>query len=312
MAGTLEETKLEKLRQILGQSDSILVAFSGGVDSTFLIKVSRDVLGDGVLAVTAASPTFPEADCQEAIEIAESLGVEHIIIHSRELEDPAFTCNGPDRCFHCKSGLFSELIELAGQKGIDEVADATNADDYSDFRPGIRAARELGVISPLADADLAKAEIRELSHQMGLATWDKPASACLASRFPYGEEITAEKLTMVSRAEDFLRGLGVRVARVRYHGSLCRIEMSPGDFDLIVRSGRRKPAVDFLKGLGFTYVALDIEGYRTGSMNEVLPAEDKDGSSNLSRDNAKMPETQKFLHGEPCRKIIPGPEGQDV
>ena len=283
MVESVTETKLEGLRHILRSTRSLLVAFSGGVDSTFLLKVARDSLGDAVLAVTATSPTFPEAERHEAVEIAASLGVEHITIPSHELDDPAFTCNGPDRCYHCKQGLFSELTGLAQRRGIDKVADATNADDYNDFRPGIRAAGELGVISPLADADLTKAEIRELSRQMGLAAWDKPASACLASRFPYGEEITVEKLTAVSRAEDFLRGLGVRLVRVRHHGSICRIEMNPGEFDAIIRSGRRQLVIDYLKELGFTYIALDIEGYRTGSMNEVLTEDGDKRSRNLSR-----------------------------
>lgn len=264
------EVRFSRLKEILEGYDSLLVAFSGGCDSTFLLKVARDVLGDRAMAVTARSETYPSREYGEAVELAREIGVRHLTIDTSELSIEGFSSNPPDRCYFCKGELFQKLLEIAAEHGMRHVADGASLDDVSDHRPGMRAARELGIVSPLKEAGLTKNDIRELSRMLQLPTWDKPSFACLASRFPYGEEITAEKLTMVEQAEDFLRSLGFRQVRVRHHETVARIEVSESDLDRFLERSVRERVAAKLKEIGYTYVSLDLQGYRSGSMNEVL------------------------------------------
>ncbi|NOY64082.1 MAG: ATP-dependent sacrificial sulfur transferase LarE [Nitrospirae bacterium] len=254
--------------------DGVCVAFSGGVDSTFLLRVARDVLGERVIAVTATSPTYPESELREAIELAESMNVRHLVISSNELEIPGFSENSTNRCYHCKNELFRKLKTIAEEHGIGNVVDGSNHDDTRDFRPGRRAARELGVRSPLSEAGLTKKEIRYLSKQLGLRTWNKPSFACLSSRFPYGERITEEKLRKVERAERFLRELGFTQFRVRHHNGIARLEFLPEEMSFFNDADLRVRIDTELKRIGFNYVTVDLLGYRTGSMNEVIKTDE--------------------------------------
>jgi len=267
------QAKMDKLQNILTDMGSVLIAYSGGVDSTFLLGAAKRALQDKVVALTARSSTYPSSELQEAIQIAGELNVRHVVVDSEELDIPGFRENPPDRCYYCKSELFTKALSVAKEHGVAVVCDGTNFDDEGDFRPGIRAACDLGVRSPLKEAGLTKDDIRALSRDMGLPTWNKPALACLSSRFPYGEEITADKLSMVEKAEAFLRSLGYRQLRVRHHGNMARIELAPEELKKFLQSGEAKKVADELKSIGYTYVTLDLEGYRTGSMNEVLPRE---------------------------------------
>ena len=262
------EPKLARLRAQLREMGSAAVAFSSGVDSTFLLRVAHEELGDRVVAVTVRSHTFPKRELEEAVAFCRAEGVRHEIIDSDELSIPGFAENPPDRCYHCKKAIFGKIIELAQANGLTAVLEGSNIDDDGDYRPGRRAIRELGVRSPLHDAGLTKVEIRELSKKMGLPTADKPSFACLASRFPYGEEITVDRLARVERAERFLLDLGFGQVRVRSHGDLARIELCAADIPKAI--AQRKKIHDSLKSFGFGYVALDLQGYRTGSLNEVL------------------------------------------
>jgi uncharacterized protein len=246
----------------------VLIAFSGGADSTYLLKVASEELGGKVLAVTARSETYPEKEVRAATRMAETLGISPLLIKTEEIDNPKFAENSPLRCYYCKQELFTRLRTIAAARSIPYVLDGSNADDRGDYRPGTRAGRELGVRSPLREAGLTKAEIRLLSMDMGLPTWNKPSLACLASRFPYYTAIERRTLLKVGRAEDLLRKLGLTQVRVRHHGEIARVEVRPEEFEkLMTESARRKVAAE-LKKLGYTYVALDLEGYRTGSLNE--------------------------------------------
>lgn len=264
------EEKYENLKKYIKELGSAVIAFSGGVDSTFLAKVCKDVLNDRCLAVTATSSTYPEREFKEALELAKEIGIRHKIIKSEELEIEGFSKNPIDRCYYCKSELFSKLKKVADDEGIEYVLDGTNADDTGDFRPGRRAAKELGVKSPLLECGFTKDDIREMSKRLGLPTWNKPAYACLSSRFPYGQEITSEKLSMVEKSEEYLLNLGFVGFRVRHHGDIARIELNPDQINMMLDENIRKKVVSKLKEIGFKYVSLDLEGYRTGSMNEAI------------------------------------------
>lgn len=245
-----------------------LIAFSGGVDSTLLLKAASEALGDGVLAVTAVSATFARHEQEEAANLARKLGVRHLMVASGEMDLPEFVLNPENKCYHCKKNRFSQLWELARVKGYDVVLDGTNADDHRDFRPGLQAARDLGVGSPLSEVGLTKSEIRLISKQMGLPTWNKPSMACLATRIPPHTPITAEKLKQIDDAETFIRDIGIaRQIRVRHYGETARIELDETGMSNMVDPGVRKKVVEYLKTLGFQFITLDLAGYRMGSLN---------------------------------------------
>ncbi|MDF0589801.1 ATP-dependent sacrificial sulfur transferase LarE [Candidatus Methanocrinis natronophilus] len=260
--------KLDRLKEILQEDERILIAFSGGLDSSFLASVAAEVLGDGALLVTLDSEAIPRSELLEAEEMARSLDFRHRIVGYRILESEDIAKNPPDRCALCKRRIAKALQEIAEEEGIGRVADGVNLSDYADFRPGIRASDEEGIIHPLAEAGLTKPDIRDLAKEMGLPFWDKPSMACLASRIPYGERITPDKLRMAEEAEEFLMGRGFRTVRVRVSGRSARIEVEKTDLEKIL--GMREEVVRELRRVGFLYVSLDLEGYRTGSANEVL------------------------------------------
>lgn len=267
---TLEE-KYASLQEYLRSLGSVAVAFSGGVDSTFLLKVAHDVLGERAIAVTATSCSFPERELQEAKQFCTDNGIQHIVCRSEELEIESFRTNPKNRCYLCKHELFEKIWAIAKKRGLNAVAEGSNMDDNGDYRPGLIAVAELGVSSPLRHAGLNKEEIRTLSRRLNLPTWDKQSFACLSSRFVYGEIINEEKLGMVDRAEQLLLDLGFHQVRVRIHGKIARIELLPTEFPRFLEL--RERIYQPFKDIGFTYVTLDVGGYRTGSMNETLEAE---------------------------------------
>jgi len=249
----------------------VLVAYSGGVDSTLLLKVAKDTLGEkNVLAVIAISPLYPDRERAGAEKMVQEIGVRHLVIESNELEINEFAKNPPNRCYYCKRKLFGELLNLAQKGGFQFIAEGSTLDDEKDHRPGRRAVEEFSIRSPLKEALFKKVEVRELSNALGLPTWDKPSFACLASRFPYGEEITVEGLRRVDEAEEFLFGLGFKQVRVRHHGKLARIEVYPEEIERLMDGSLRERVVNHLKKTGYNYVTVDLQGFRSGSMNEVL------------------------------------------
>jgi len=262
--------KYEKLKNYLQELGSIAVAFSGGVDSTFLLKTAHDILGDRVIAITARSHSFPKRELDEATDFCKKESITHIIFDSEELEIEGFSKNPANRCYLCKRELFTKILTIAKEHKILHIAEGSNKDDEGDYRPGLTAVAELGIKSPLRYAELNKQEIRHLSKDMNLPTWNKQSFACLSSRFPYGEEINPERLSKIDKAEQFLLDIGFHQVRVRYHGNLARIETDDAGFALMSSQDMREKIQATLKEMGFTYIALDLLGYRTGSMNETL------------------------------------------
>jgi pyridinium-3,5-biscarboxylic acid mononucleotide sulfurtransferase len=262
------DEKLTRLQDMLRQMGSVMVAYSGGVDSTFLLKVAHDVLGDAAIGVTADSPSMARSELREAQDLATQMGARHVCLPVSEMSDERYQVNGPDRCYFCKLHVYDVLTPFAREHGYAYIVDGNNADDIGDHRPGRKAAAEFDVRSPLLDVGMTKAEIRTLSRSMGLATWDKPAAACLSSRLPYGTRVTVEALSQVERAEIILRGQGFRQLRVRHHGDVARLELEPADFARAIE--QRSVIVAALKEIGYTYVTMDLSGFRSGSLNEML------------------------------------------
>lgn len=264
------EEKEQKLRALLRSYGSVMIAFSGGVDSAYLAYVAHSEMRESAIAVTGDSASYPTFQRALADQLTNQFGIRHEMIFTEEFEDQNYTSNPPNRCYYCKSELYTKLNDLARERGVQVICDGTNADDASDYRPGRQAAREMGVRSPLLECGMTKADIRELSRRAGLPTWNEPASACLSSRVPYGQVVTIEKLSMVDKAEIALKQLGFRQVRVRHHGDVARIEVADDEMLRALDLNMAQRMSEALKAIGFKYVALDLEGYRTGSLNEAL------------------------------------------
>ena len=264
-------SRLNNLKADLKQMRSVLIAYSGGTDSVFLAKTARDTLKDNATAITAASPMYPQKELKEAKQLAKKIGIRHIIIDTGKTQLSSIKKNTENRCYDCKKELFKKLKEIASKNNIPYVLDATNLDDLTDYRPGIKALRELNIKSPLVDAKLTKKDIRHLSKNMGLDTWDKPSSACLASRIPYGTQITKKHLEQIEKSENIIKKLGIKQLRIRHHGTTAIIEVLKKDIPILLKHSKK--ITRKLKQLGFTYITIDLEGYRQGSLNEVLKNE---------------------------------------
>jgi uncharacterized protein len=260
--------KIETLKHILTDFDHVAVAYSGGIDSTLVLKVSYDCLGEGAVAITAVSPSLPARELEQAQAIARQIGARHILINSQEVADPRYLENTPSRCYFCKSEVYTQLVQRATELGITALVDGSNADDAGDHRPGLQAARQYGVRSPLQEAGFSKEDVRQLSRQLGLPNWDKPAAACLSSRIPYGTRISIAMLSQVEQAERALHDLGLGQLRVRHHDQVARIEVEVKDFDRLLAN--RQAILAAFQQIGYQYVTLDLAGFRSGSMNEIL------------------------------------------
>ena len=273
MVQTSDKTLLQKrsdLVNILEQMRSVIVAYSGGVDSAFLAAVANETLGRKALSVTAVSPSLAPSELEEATDLANRIGLNFMTIETNEIERPDYQANNPDRCFFCKDELYTHLVRFAEEESFDSIVNGTNVDDLGDYRPGIEAAKQYGVRSPLVEAELTKDDIRVLSRDMHLPTWDKPAQACLSSRIPYGTTVTVEALTKIAKAEQFLRSKGFKQLRVRHHETIARIEIEPSDFSALTSEPLRSDINQEFKNIGYSYITLDLDGFRSGSLNEIL------------------------------------------
>ena len=263
-------SKLKNLEEILESLQSVIVAYSGGVDSAFLSVVANRILGDRALAVTAHSPSLAQYELDDAVELASNLRLNHRVIETAEVERADYKQNTTGRCYFCKDELYIQLGNISRVEGFISIANGTNVDDMSDFRPGLQAAKKYGVRSPLVEAKFTKSDVREHSRKIGIPVWDKPSQACLSSRIPYGTEVTVETLTRIAKAERFLSNLGLRQFRVRHHDNIARIEVEPSEFGQLIETGVRESLVEYFKSIGYTYVTMDLLGFRSGSLNEIV------------------------------------------